>query len=250
MLAAMDVDAILEMFAAVECTGQLCVRDLDTGQEVGLAADQQVVAASVFKVLVAVVAEAGCAEGWLDPLHQVTLPPDGRTPGPTGFSLFQDETTATLRDLVVAMLTISDNVATDALLREIGIDRVNATAERLGLASTFIPGNIYRMVNSIAVDAGFDDWAAMQAWEATSPAKDDNASRMRAVLAGEALDPSRTTRTSARDMARLLELIWAETAAPPAACDRVRQIMARQLTRHRLARASRRRPRSPRRAAA
>jgi beta-lactamase class A len=235
MLACVDMDAIEAMFAAVECTGQLCVRALDTGDELCLKADQQVVAASVFKVLVAVEAEARFADGRLDPRQQVTLRPDGRTPGPTGFSLFQDEVTATLRDLVVAMLTISDNVATDALLHEIGIDKVNAAAERLGLGSTVIPGDVYKLVNSIAVDAGFDNWAAMQAWEATSPAREDNAGRMRAVLAGEALDPSRTIRTCARDMAWLLQLIWADAAAPPAACERVRQIMARQLTRHRLA---------------
>jgi beta-lactamase class A len=235
MLAGMDTDAIDAMFAAAGCTGQLCVRALDTGDELCRKADQQVVAASVFKVLVAVEAEASFADGRLDPRQQVTLQPDGRTPGPTGFSLFQDEVTATLRDLVVAMLTISDNVATDALLHEIGIEKVNATAGRLGLASTVIAGDVYRLVNSIAVDAGFDNWAAMQAWEATSNAKADDANRTRAVLAGVALDPSRTTRTSALDMARLLELIWADMAAPPAACDRVRQIMARQLTRHRLA---------------
>lgn len=235
MLACVDMDAIEAMFTAVECSGQLCVRALDTGREVCLHADHQVVAASVFKVLVAIEAEAGFADGWLDPGQPVTLTPEHRTYGPTGFSLFQDTVTASLRDLVVAMLTISDNVATDALLHEIGLDRVNAAAGRLGLVSTVIPGDVYGLVNSIAVDAGFDDWAAMQAWEATSPAKEDNASRTRAVLAGEALDPSRTTRTSASDMARLLELIWADAAAPPAACERVRQIMARQLTRHRLA---------------
>jgi beta-lactamase class A len=36
-------------------------------------------------------------------------------------------------------------------------------------------------------------------------------------------------------MARLMRLIWRNEAGPAAACDRVRQDMARQLTRHRLA---------------
>ena len=48
-------------------------------------------------------------------------------------------------------------------------------------------------------------------------------------------DLARTTRTTARDMATLLRLIWPEQAGPPEACQRVRQLMRRQLTRPRLA---------------
>jgi beta-lactamase class A len=49
------------------------------------------------------------------------------------------------------------------------------------------------------------------------------------------LDPLRGTRTTAGDMASLLGLIWADRAGPAAACERVRAVMARQLTRHRIA---------------
>ncbi|MFE3204728.1 serine hydrolase [Embleya sp. NPDC059237] len=46
---------------------------------------------------------------------------------------------------------------------------------------------------------------------------------------------SRGTRTTARDMVDLLELIWTDHAEPAAACARVRAVMARQLTRRRIA---------------
>jgi beta-lactamase class A len=55
------------------------------------------------------------------------------------------------------------------------------------------------------------------------------------VRAAAALDPSRATRTTARDMCRLLRMIWDDQAGPSVACARVRMHMARQLTRHRLA---------------
>jgi beta-lactamase class A len=46
---------------------------------------------------------------------------------------------------------------------------------------------------------------------------------------------SRTPRTTPRDMAVLLRLIWSDHAGAPQACHRVRQLMGHQLTKHRLA---------------
>jgi beta-lactamase class A len=45
-------------------------------------------------------------------------------PGPAGVSLFEDDVTMSARDLVSAMLTISDNVATDALTDLIGLEKL------------------------------------------------------------------------------------------------------------------------------
>jgi beta-lactamase class A len=55
------------------------------------------------------------------------------------------------------------------------------------------------------------------------------------MLACAALNPTVTTRTTARDMATLLRLIWTDQAGPPPACERIRQLMGQQLTKHRLA---------------
>src|SRR5262245_36424332 len=115
--------AIGTLFERAHCDGQLCVQSLEGGEQIGLHADQQVVSASVVKVSVALEAETQFADGRLEPRERITLPATARTPGPTGFSLFHDDVEASLRDLVVAMLTISDNTATDALLHRIGIDQ-------------------------------------------------------------------------------------------------------------------------------
>jgi beta-lactamase class A len=109
---------IVELFTQAGCAGQLCVQSLDGAREVSVDADRQVVSASVFKVLVALEVETQFADGLLDRQRRVALPAASRTPGPTGFSLFRDDVQVSLQDLVVAMLTISDNVATDALLRQ------------------------------------------------------------------------------------------------------------------------------------
>jgi beta-lactamase class A len=226
---------IQEMFEQAGCSGQVCVLSLDGAQEVAVDADRSVVTASVFKVSVALEAETQFADGRLDPRERVTLPAATRTPGPIGFSLFRDDVEVSLQDLVVAMLTISDNDATDALLDRIGIDAVNASSVRLGLAETVITADLRTIINSIGRAAGFAEWDAMQAWAAQPHSAHEEQQVVRRMTTAEALVPERTTRTTPRDMARLLRLIWSGQAGPSQACRRVRQLMSQQLTRHRLA---------------
>jgi beta-lactamase class A len=230
-----DSGGIAGLFSRAGCTGQLCVQSLDGAAEVAVGADRPAVAASVIKICIALEAEAQFAGGQLDPQERFVLPAAARTPGPSGFSLYRDDVEVSLRDLVVAMLTISDNPATDALLHRVGIGAVNATSARLGLAGTIITADLDEIINSIGRDAGFADWAALASWAARPHSQDQRDDLARRVLAVGALDPLRTSRTTARDMTRLLRLIWSDQAGPPAACQRVREVMSRQLTRHRLA---------------
>ena len=233
--ALVDPAGIAELFARAGCAGQLCVQSLDGAAEVDIGADQPAVAASVIKVCIALEAETQFADGRLDPRERIVLPTAARTPGLSGFSLYRDDVEVSLRDLVIAMLTISDNPATDALLHRVGIDTVNASSARLGLLGTVITADLDEIINSIGRDAGFADWAALASWAARPRPQPERDELERRVLAVGALDPLRTSRTTPRDMARLLRLIWSDQAGPPAACQRVREVMARQLTRHRLA---------------
>jgi beta-lactamase class A len=226
---------IRDMFDRTGCAGQLCVQSLDGSQEVAVDADELVVSASVFKVSVALEAETQFAAGRLDPRQRVPLLAADRTPGPTGFSLFQDDAEVSLRDLVVAMLTISDNVATDALLDRVGVGAVNAGSARLGLVHTVIAADLRTTINSIGRDAGFGDWAGLGEWTARPHSEEEGAQVERRVRAAGALVASSAIRTTPREMARLLRLIWSDRAGPPQACQRVRQLMGRQLTKHRLA---------------
>src|ERR1700730_13394832 len=107
-------EQIREMFERAGCSGHLCVQSVDGTREIAIDADEPAVAASVIKVCVALVAETQFATGQLDRRERAVLPAPSRSPGPVGFSLFRDDVEASLQDLVVAMLTISDNDATDA----------------------------------------------------------------------------------------------------------------------------------------
>jgi beta-lactamase class A len=121
------------------------------------------------------------------------------------------------------------------LLRRVGIPALNAGAARLGLTGTVVAADENTIIESIGQDAGFADWASMWAWAEQPHAQEEEDQVVRRIQAAAALTPGRTNRTTARDMATLLRLIWSDQAGPPAACRRVRQLMGQQLTRHRLA---------------
>jgi beta-lactamase class A len=188
----------------------------------------------VFKVAVALEVFKQIAAGRLDPRERVRVSPERATPGPTGLSVFADEAEMSVRDLALMMLTVSDNAATDILIDLAGLDSINATLASLGLRGTVIPGTERDELDSIGQDAGFAGWDAMIRASATFTTEEDRRIQ-EGFLRARALSPEHAIRTTAREMAILLRLIWRDEAGPAEACAQVRQTMGRQVTRQRLA---------------
>ncbi|MCW2932156.1 MAG: hypothetical protein JWM19_3118 [Actinomycetia bacterium] len=229
-----DDEGFGQLFTQAGCQGWLCVADIDGDGQVSAGGDDLVVAASVFKVAVALEVFAQAAAGRLDPGERVRVSPAQRTPGPTGLSLFADEAEMSLRDLAMMMLTISDNAAADVLVDLAGLDSIHATLAALGLRQTVIPGPLRDELDSIGRDAGFAGWADLERASAAFSVREEQRIR-EGFSRARALDPRRAIRTTAREMATLLRLIWRDEAAPAAACVQVREMMGRQVTRQRLA---------------
>ena len=206
---------------------RLHVRDIDGGGEVGEGEDELVVAASTFKVAVALALFDLAAVGSLDPAERLTLPPGARTDGPTGISVLQDEVTLSLRDAAALMLSISDNAATDAVLARVGVAAVHERLRELGLVDTYLEGGCMQLMDTVANDLGFPEWEALLSVEREVSAEE--------LLGSRTFDPARTTRTTAREMTGLLAAIWRDEAGDPAACAEVRRLLELQVTRDRLA---------------
>jgi beta-lactamase class A len=126
-----------------------------------------------------------------------------------------------VRDLAYFTMSISDNTAADLLLRRIGPDVVPLLAAELGLTRTRVVGGPRQVLESMFTDVGAHDDAEFAAIFPTLPEE-----RVRAL---RVFDPEHTTSSTARDITRLLTLIWRDEAGPPAACAMVRDLMARQL---------------------
>jgi beta-lactamase class A len=207
---------------------------LDGGTGVGFDEDVLVTPASVIKVPVAQAVLNAIASGELDGRDRVVLPAARRTPGPVTVSLMADDVELSLRDLVTLSLTVSDNPATDALIASVGVDGVNRLLETLGLADTWLMSDLMTMLDEMAVEAGFADYAALARAEPGPGVP--SADEVRRRLDGSAaLDPARGSRTTAADSVRLLRAVWRDEAGPAQACAAVRLGMRQQLTRHRIA---------------
>ncbi|WP_308166509.1 serine hydrolase [Actinomadura sp. NEAU-AAG7] len=205
-------------------TGYLHAADIDTGREVGLRADAPVVLASVFKVPLLVAFYRQVADGVLDPTEQLTLRPQDRTAGPTGLSALLDEVRVSLRDLACLMIAVSDNASADVLLERVGLDAVNAAAADLGLRRTRVEGSGRDLFETLLADAEADSFG--EVWERLDePGVLD---RLRA------LDPVLTSRSTPREMTRLLGAVWRDEAAPAAECAAMRRLFGLQVWPHRL----------------
>jgi beta-lactamase class A len=84
----------------------------------------------------------------------------------------------------------------------------------------------------MAADIGFANYAELFAAQsgAMGPEARRKGSDAARIDACAALDPARTSRSTPRDMTRLLSAIWKDEAAPPASCANVRAVMAQQVS--------------------
>jgi beta-lactamase class A len=221
------------LFQEVGCTGSVHAVDLSSARGIGYRADIPVVMASVFKAIVALEFYVQARAGVLDSTALVDVTPKIATPGPTGLSICRDPARLSLRDLTTQMMTVSDNAATDIVLRTVGIEAVNARAKVCGCQTTHILSDLQTMLDEVGREMGFSSYEELLA--AQMGARGDKA-RNRAHNAARlatlsALDPERTTHTTARDMTSFLAAVWRGAATNPEACADLRAVMAQQVTR-------------------
>ncbi|MET8277302.1 serine hydrolase [Micromonospora sp. NPDC005174] len=226
--AGVDVGERIEaIFADAGVTASLHVVDLDAaGREVGVRADEQVVIASIFKILLVLEFARQVEAGQVDPTERVLVTAADRLGG-WGLAGCADDAEVSLRDLAYFAMSVSDNTAADLLLRRVGPDLLPMLAAELGLGRTRVLGGPRELVEMMLADVGARTEVEFARIFPTLPAD-----RVRAM---RVFDPQRTTSSTARDITRLLGLIWRDEAGPASACAMVRAWMARQLFWTRLA---------------
>lgn len=219
---------IRDAFAAAGVRGFCFARDIDGEATVGLDPDEPVVLASVFKIPVALGYARAAAAGQLERTERHSVEPCYRDGG-IGTSGCADPVELSLRDLVLLMLTMSDNAATDVVLARVGLDTVNGLLAELGRNRTHLVGGCRELMGSMLTDLGAATEAEADARLAELLARGPSALTELSVCV-----PERTTRSTARDFAELLAMIWRDEAGPAEACAEVRSVMSRQIWPHRL----------------
>lgn len=223
-----------EAFAAVGVEGFVYAHEIacaDPSQSVDLRGSERVVLASVFKIVVSVAFARAVDAGRIDLGAPVTVSSDYRRGG-AGIGGCKHDVQASLGDLAELMMTLSDNAATDVVIDSIGMPAVHQVIDDLGLTDTAIAG---RTIDELDVEER--ELRAMEVPGLASDREDPwDGVPEELLLSLSTVNPV-TTRTysTPRDVVRLLDAIWTDRAASPAACAAVRQTMARQVWSHRLA---------------
>jgi beta-lactamase class A len=205
------------------------------GSGVGIREHDLVTPASVMKIQVALAVENLIDDGVVKGMDRRIMLAAPRTPGPVGMSLMRDEVVMSVRDLVVAMLTISDNVATDELIDVAGLDYINQLTRELGLAQTWLASNLEQMLDDIGREAGFSNYQSLANHEPERDGAPSSRDIAECIESCTALDPARGSRTTSHEMVTLLQTVWTDRATTPRACATVRNHMSHQLTQNRIA---------------
>ena len=112
------------------------VKNLVTGETWSRGADVPVVAASVIKIPVMIEAFAQRERGELDFDEIHALRDEERLPSCGTLKAMHTGIEMTLEDLIRLMIIVSDNAATNIMIRRVGMDSVNATLRSLGCEKT------------------------------------------------------------------------------------------------------------------
>lgn len=214
------------MFDDAGVRGWLHVAELHRpSASVAIDPDARLPIGSVYKVPLMVAFCRLADAGLIDPSRRLTLDPADRVPGPTGVSLLRDPVTMSLRDLATQMMSISDNTAAAAVLREVGADAVDAMCRELGMPGTHIHGGVVSTFSRLVAETG------ARSLDAALARVSDND----AVLPAGVYDPAFKASSTASDLACLLRAIWTGQAASEESCALIREVMRSQPWTHRLA---------------
>lgn len=129
-------DAIKAKVAGFHGHVSVYAKNLNTGAVYSLAGEEPVRTASTIKLPIMIECFSLLAEGKLDFDETISLPQDEKVPGS---GILQDLSTGDrlpVRDLIMLMIVLSDNTATNLILGRIGGDAVNARMTKLGLVHT------------------------------------------------------------------------------------------------------------------
>lgn len=159
------------------------------------AADRQLPSASTIKILIMLEAYRCSLEEKLDLDKKIII----RNADKVEFSLISEMNTDqyTMKDLILLMMTISDNTATNVLVDILGMENINQTAHSIGLRGTIL---------------------------------------QRKMMDFEAAKNGRQNLTVPSDMMKIMEMLYHNEVLTPEACSEMLKIMSTSIVREFMAR--------------
>lgn len=203
------------------------VRDLRTGEEVFLNADERFPSASVFKVpvLAALFQRAEDGELNLDDIY--VMREEDLSPGSGVLSLLTPGLSMRIRDYAMLMMIISDNTGADVCHRLAGIDAIRKMIEKLGLAGTTAELTCKRLV--LGLFQGAPEDMSMAEYQRRA---DEDSFNLSTRLYDDPAVPNDVT--TPRDMVNFFGMLYRGEVVSPEASRAMMEIMGRCQTNSRI----------------
>lgn len=138
----MRLEELRQQAEASGGTLAFALRHLERGDCLDIGADEPFLAASTIKVPILVALYAAVAAGDVHLGTEVRLQQEDQVGGAGVLHLLAPGALLAVRDLATLMITVSDNSATNILIDLLGIDRINAIMESVGMGKSRLWGKL------------------------------------------------------------------------------------------------------------
>jgi beta-lactamase class A len=129
-------DKLLEQIKSVPGKVGFYYKNLISGDTIQYGAEIPLQAASVIKIPILIEAFKRMEVGALHKTDLFTISKEDKLPSCGALTYMHDGLQVTLEDLYTLMIILSDNTATNILIKEFGMDSINDTMKELGLKTT------------------------------------------------------------------------------------------------------------------
>ncbi len=130
------LERITTQLAAQEGHVGFYFKNLTTGEEINYHQDEQFLAASVIKLPIFMSIAKWCSEGKASMDENIQVKQADKMPICGALTLFTDEPTVDVRTLCNLMISLSDNTATNVLIKRFGIAQLTEEFHKIGLSGT------------------------------------------------------------------------------------------------------------------
>ena len=196
------------------------VKNLETGEYAEVNGDMLFPTASVFKVPVIVEFFRQIDNNWIKIEDQRLLREKDKVPGSGILKELSEGMPVSYKDLLSLMMIVSDNTATDIIVKKVGFENINNTMKELGLNNT----KVTKYCRQILFDlVGLNN---LELDEMTINVFNE-ATENRDYSGSWSLKTEDNNVSTPKEMTRLLELITEEKAATEKSCQKILEIMAK-----------------------
>jgi beta-lactamase class A len=217
------------LLADAGLSGSFLVRDLFTGEEIGIDPEVEFPIASLVKVPLAIAVADRIHDGRLDGASMIeVLPAQTALGGPGGLSRFRYPARIAVDDLLYLSTAVTDNAAADALFDLVPPAEVDQAMRQAGITGISVRHRMRELTQTPAgrFGPGEEYLAHSLAIGSRTPGRGHAIAQ---------LDVTRANAGSARAFVGLLHALWVPSRFPAEVAARVRALMAENMVRHRLA---------------